>query len=450
MTIWSRLIAVSTLVAALSGQVGAARADDAPSPAPEQPSGKENVAPDGQEARPAKRPFGLWVGVAGGTASADDINMSMKSSATDQTVASLALEDQLHVRAGLGWKLPEGKGDFRIVFQGFKDDDFAFSARGLQLKAIDTANGLPIDGNATCAAGEDIQTCLLQWWTVEASGGGMVARRDVPLFTQTEYLKDANGNVVFDADGNCIVLVQGDDTNCNSTPEPDEVHYDLANPSLIVQSGAPQTLENQVQTVDLLYGREFGRRRFSSRWWGGLRYFQYTGNLLASAWLNLQQPGNGFTDGAVLQPLILNEETSGIGPTGSWEVDFNFFNKGLVLFVRGQVAFTLNSMDIDSGPFPVPVDLGLSPLQIVTARIQESREKSSWQDQGEVGMRINLRNGLQFELGYSRTGLLDLLLIPSELTGLKSGSAITKAPSVLYTTQDYLLDGWHTGLAFQF
>jgi hypothetical protein len=184
-----------------------------------------------------------------------------------------------------------------------------------------------------------------------------------------------------------------------------------------------------------------------------VRHVRYTGNLLATAWLNLGTPGAGFTDGAVMKPLILNQETTGFGPTGSWEIDFNFFNKGLVLFLRGQVAFTLNSMEVDSGPFPVPSTLspsGSTGIVLITSRINETRDKSSWQDQLEGGLRINLRNGIQFELGYARSGFLDMLLIPSELTGLKTAVPTLKPPAVLYTTQDYLIDGWHTGLAFQF
>jgi hypothetical protein len=449
MTMSNKLISISGLVLALTAVP--ARADDPAPPSPAQPPAQSPAEPSKEDAKGAKNRFGLWVGVAGGQASAKDLNMSIRTTDIDTSVASLSLEDQLHVRAGIGWRLPEGKGDFRVAFQGFKDDDYLYSATGRQLFAILLdASGQPsgsTPGNANCVEGEDLQACLMRWWTVQISNGQMVARRDIPLFAPTTYLKDANNNLVLDSNGNCIVVTQGDDLNCNNTPEPNEVHYALV-PDLIVQSPAPRTLENQAQTVDLLYGREFGGRRFSSRWWAGLRYFKYTGNLMSTAWLNLTIPGEGFTDGGFLNPLILAEKTTGLGPTASWEVDFNFFNKGLALFVRGQAAFTLNSMEIDSGSFPVPAD-SLSPT-LLTGRINETRDKSTWQDQGEVGVRVNLHSGLQFELGYARTGFLDVLLIPSEITGVKTGTVTNVPPSTLYTTQDYILDGWHAGVSFQF
>ena len=41
--------------------------------------------------------------------------------------------------------------------------------------------------------------------------------------------------------------------------------------------------ENRLHNIDFVYGRTFGKRRFTGHWWGGLRYSVYEGNLPAAA-----------------------------------------------------------------------------------------------------------------------------------------------------------------------
>ena len=132
----------------------------------------------------------------------------------------------------------------------------------------------------------------------------------------------------------------------------------------------------------MVYGRAFGNRRFSSHWWAGLRYFAYEGQMPSTAWLSLVlDPGTGFTDGGLFPILNLSQKSNGWGPTGSWEVDFNFFDKGLVLFFVAQASFTINSLELDSGPFS---QYGLNGA-LLEDRIVKSLDKSQWQNGFEVG-----------------------------------------------------------------
>ena len=78
--------------------------------------------------------------------------------------------------------------------------------------------------------------------------------------------------------------------------------------------------------------------------------------MLAGAWLNPSTPvadgsAEGFTDQTFLNLLNLKQEASGYGPVGNWEVNFNFFNKGWIFYIKGEAALVFNSIEVDSGDF---------------------------------------------------------------------------------------------------
>ena len=55
-----------------------------------------------------------------------------------------------------------------------------------------------------------------------------------------------------------------------------------ADPSLgcrDIQKNVSDNLQNRFQNWDLLYGRVWGTRKFEGRWFAGLRYMTYEGNL---------------------------------------------------------------------------------------------------------------------------------------------------------------------------
>jgi hypothetical protein len=143
-----------------------------------------------------------------------------------------------------------------------------------------------------------------------------------------------------------------------------------------------------------------------------------------------------------------------VGPTGILEADFNFFDQRLQLYLLGQVAFMMTSLSTDSGLFATLLSTSTSGagtvLVPVDGRLSESRDKSTWQNAAEVGARFKLKNGLQFELAYNATGLLDVILLPNQI---QIPEKIVEAPqgsSGQYKSQDYVLDGWRFGVAFQF
>ncbi len=210
-------------------------------------------------------------------------------------------------------------------------------------------------------------------------------------------------------------------------------------------------LENTAMHIDLLYGREFGRRRYSARWWTGLRYFAYEGNLLAGAWLGASPPGEGFTDGTNLRLLNFAQETTGFGPTGIMEADFNFLDKHLQFFVSGQAAFMLLDLEADSGTFFTVVSDPISAVVFpAEGNLNQSRTKSAWQTAAEGGVRYHLKNGLHFELAYNITGYLDVVINPPLIQIPQSLIEAAQGTSAVFNTQDLVSDGWRAGIGFQF
>ena len=74
-------------------------------------------------------------------------------------------------------------------------------------------------------------------------------------------------------------------------------------------------------------------------------------------------------------------------------------------------------------------------------------DKSTWQTKAEGGARLNFKNGLQVEVGYSRTGYLDIILMPDLLQ--VGGIQVTNGNPQTFT-QDLVVDAFHAGVGFQF
>lgn len=399
----------------LAGLLAALPGSAVVTPAQEPPADEPAAVPAEETPQQHRMPFALYVAVAGGQASAQPFNTSIITrQARDEAQSSFKLDNQLQARASIGWKLAEGKGDFRLDYKGYREDHYELNSTGLSSKII--SSGI----------GSDLITPLVQWWTVSIKNGALLAER-TPL-TWVQSIDDADHDTNIDRNEIRVLPVDR-----------------------VISQRVPSSLNNHVQTLDLLYGREFGGRRYNSRWWGGLRYFDYQGQMLATAWLAFDgaAKGTGFTDGDFLKLLAMSQKASGFGPTGAWEVHFNFFEKKLALYLRGQAAFVLSSIEADSGPFFTLVnDDGAF---IAPARLQVKRDKSVWQNTGELGARLNLlREHLQLELGWSLTGYLDTVILPSVIVIPESVNTSDDGVSALYGTQDYKVEGWHFGLAYQF
>jgi hypothetical protein len=278
---------------------------------------------------------------------------------------------------------------------------------------------------------------------VSIDNGALVAEKNPPRWDP--LLDDANG------DG----AVSRDEVRQGGPTDPFYV--------LNTRQVAPD-LGNTAQHVDLVYGRQWGGRRFSGRWWGGLRYYNYEGNVIGGAWLNTALPGNGYTDGSTLRAINFYQEASGGGPTVAAEVDFNFFNKLMTIYAGAQAAFVLLELETDTGEFFTLVDpsnplSGTDVSNPVEAQLTESRTKSTWQNNAELGLRFTLKSGLEFEVAYHIQGYLDTILMPSRIQIPEtanqaqdcSNDADTPAcTTAIYQTQDLVLDGWRVGVGFQF
>jgi hypothetical protein len=205
--------------------------------------------------------------------------------------------------------------------------------------------------------------------------------------------------------------------------------------------------------VDLLYQREFGGRTFRGRWSSGLRYFIYEGTVPAAAWVNNADfAGIGYTDGTYIRLLPISQSTKGWGPTGSLEAQYRLFKARVVLYAQGRVAFVYQKLESDTGEFfTLALDDLNARMYPVPSRLDESRSKTSWHVAGEVGVRVRILEGLQFELGAGQTSYQDCILVP---TNLLIPSKYSEAPyggtSALYNTRDFLVSVWHAGFSFQF
>lgn len=412
---WNGLLAGTVLLLVSLAMGTSAVAQDEPVSPSEEAGGEETKS---------KLPFGLYVEAATGVATADDINTSITTLSTHRSLNYLSLEDQVHARAALGWKLPHGQGEFRLRFDGFKEDGYRFSARGLQA-ALDQELLVedPLLGNVSISGN-------LDWWALDVENGTLHAERTPPVWDPLT-----------------------DDTNANSVVDPEEVRY--PNVDQEVDNTIASDLQNRAQLIEFMYGRGFGSGRYTARWWAGFRYFTFKGNTPAAAWLLTTTKGEGYTDNALVPLLNFYAQADGFGPTGSMEADFNFFDDRLTLYLQGQFAFMLLDLSVDSGPFSTFVEQEPSGTEIrylipIDAHLTATRNKSTWQDAIEAGIRYKMKNGLQLELAYHKTGFLDVILTPIRIAIPENVEESRQGTSALYRTQDYILSGWRAGVAFQF
>lgn len=387
--------------------------------------GQDEPTTTGEDGK--KLPFALYVEVASGLASARDLSTTTSTATSLVSNNWLSLDEWTYARAGVGWKLPYGKGDVRIVFNGFRENNYTFTALGREARAIDP-NSADTDSDGL---GEEPVSAFvsapLAWWSVEIENGRMVTERTPPFW-------------------DAVV----DDANVNEAVDPGEERY-LLGTDLEFSRAITDDLQNHTQFIDLLYGRSFGTRRFGARWWGGLRYFAYDGNLPAGAWLGGSEAGEGFTDGSLIPLLNFAQQTSGLGATGILEMDFKFFEERFVMYLQGQIAFMLMSLEMDTGPFwVVVIDQESSIPTPAQSRLIESRNKTTWQNAAEAGVRFSLKNGLRFEAAYSRIGLLDILLMPTDLQIPSNPQTAWQGTAALYNTKDHVFDSWRVGIAYQF
>jgi len=122
------------------------------------------------------------------------------------------------------------------------------------------------------------------------------------------------------------------------------------------------------------------------------------------------------------------------------------------LFMNGQFAFLLSSIETDTGNFFTLTSEGLPNDEIRTAvaRLTAHRSRTSWHTHVDAGARFNTKKGLIIELAYFKSGFLDAVLTPTELRIPQSAQETAQGTSAVFATQDLVLDGWRGSVAFQF
>jgi len=365
--------------------------------------------------------FALFVEAAGGLVDADDIDSSIEASSRQNTLTTISVEDQLYARLALGWKMPNEKGDFRLRVTNYSEDEFSLTSSGRSSDVV-TPPGQPSPQS---------DPSPLPWWNTQITAGKLVTTRTPPVW---EDAPTETNPETGEPEGDGFI-------------QDDEITF--LDPDVLVTRDVPKSMQNRVQFWDLLYGRTFGQRRFDARWWAGLRYFVYEGTIPGTAWLGfINEPGRGYTDGKSLGLLGFRQETSGFGPTVALEGRYNAFDQLLQVYVQGQTAFLFLDIESNSQSFlTLFQDTGTDPLVTLPASLEEKRTKSAWQNTFEAGLRIKLKAGIGFEFAYNITGLLDVMLIPTELIAANRPSRETSA---VYNTKDYVLQGWRAGVSFQF
>lgn len=445
---WRRLGLLGCLLTAavLSPPIAAAEADEQPTP-PAQGSGEPQQQP------PATSPAGerkvpwwggrlsLYVEASFGGSSFDEIEPSISTAPGFVSDNSLNLDDNDHGRVTVGWKFPFERGRVLARWTGHRENSYSFTATGLRNVVRQIDSDLIRTINA-----------LVPYWELSVSNGQLTASRTGwfwnPQTGDKPHGNDPpNGQPDLDEIrfGAWSPSGPGDDV-----PQESEIQFGVAD--LEVARAVPDNLGNRLQTLDLLYERDFGGRRVGGRWRGGLRYFRYEGSLPAAAWVLVGgAPATGWTEG-LLNPLIsLAQNTTGTGPTGSVEIRANFFRRRLSLFAQGSAAFLLSDLEVDTGVFTTFArDPTNNVFFAAPARLNESVSKSTWQVGAEVGVQVEVARGLTVELAAGRTAYLDSLLVPTTITIPSDISRVFLGTVGVFGTRDVIANAWRFGFGYQF
>jgi len=375
----------------------------------------QDSSPEGQDSPPEKKfRFGIYVEAAGGDMELTPLDASIDTTTFDISEGLFRIDSNGFGRAAIGWQLnPAEKGRFALVYNGYEEDGYAFEAQGMQARA---------DGTLF------LVTAPVVWWTVNADPSGTQSVRTVPSWNPA------------------------DDANQNNLPDPDEVRY-LEDPAdrLVVQSPAPNNLQNRLQTYDGIYQREFGGRKTRAAWTAGIRYYIYEGNIPAGAWLNADAAGVGYTDGGVLRLITFNQEATGVGPTFSLELQQRFWRDRFQIYGNAHAAFVFANLEADSGRFFTLVRDTTSSLFVpVPASLQRSTSKTTWQPGVEIGIRVQAVEGLFFYASWNLNSYQDVLLTPTSIIIPESAGQAPQGVDGVYNSQDLEYEGGAFGITYQF
>jgi hypothetical protein len=139
---------------------------------------------------------------------------------------------------------------------------------------------------------------------------------------------------------------------------------------------------------------------------------------------------------------------------GGGEVQFNFFRQRLSLYLAGQAALIVETLEVDSGPFtffafdqPPGGQLVMIPG---SGRIGKSLDKTAWNTTLEVGARFRVFEGFNIILDWNTTGYLDTVLLPDVLSLPANAPQLSLGTVSTYVSRDIVRSTINLGLSFQF
>ncbi|HEX6850784.1 MAG TPA: hypothetical protein VF139_05195 [Candidatus Polarisedimenticolaceae bacterium] len=397
---------------------GFARADepkkDPDPPAPEATPAAATETPSGKGPWWGGRNL-LYLEVGVGSDSIETFNATYQTDTTSDARNEFELTDSTRGRFVVGWTLPNERGRFSLVFEGVQEDSYRLDASGFLVAAAGGGTSSPPTGP-------------LQWWSLTAEDGAVNSARNPPYW---DFTDDANGNGLAD---------------------PGEVRYLGAD--VTSASSGPSNLGNRLQTIDLIYGREWGGRRIWGNWSAGLRSFRYTGNIPTSAWLislgAQAPPGIGYTDGLVNPLVVWSQDTEGLGPTGSGGINFGFSRRRVVLYAEARFAFLVQDLKTDSGDFLTYAFDSVDTIYPVPARLQKSLSKSVWNVQVEFGARFRVVENTHVLVSYRRASYMDTVLVPVQLIVPDAPQQAGQPATAQFNSRDFKTDVLSLGLSYQF
>jgi hypothetical protein len=381
--------------------------------------GSTPAAPATPQAEDQKIPwwggrFALYLETGVGGASTEDVNTSAETSIQQVTYSAFAPGDRSYGRVVVGWQLPLNRGLFALRYSGYKEDG------SWELNSTGAASFVPGFSDPTDAP--------IAWWSLHMSENQLTATRNPPAWNNLD------GDNEVDADE--VIHTGVDQTSVTS---------------------GPSTLQQRSRTFDLIYQREFADKgptdRWTGRWTGGLRHYELEGAIPVATWLSSvsSTPPGLFSEGALLRPLLLNQDTTGNGPAGTLELQYHFLRRRATAYAQGRAAFLLQQLTVDSGQvYTLTRTTQPDALYPTPLHLTHEVDKTAWQVGAEVGVRFRFLPGFVGMVEYHTDANQDVLLLPDRLNIPNNIQEAPFGSNAIYTTKDIDHDGWSAGLSFQF
>ena len=367
--------------------------------------------------------FALYLEAGAGGASTGDVDASLETTSLQVAYSNFDPGDRTYGRVVVGWQLPLNRGSFQLRYTAYKEDG------GWELAG---------QGAASFVTGSAVQPeAPLPWWNINMTEGHLLATRNPPVWNNLDGDDDI--------DANEVIFPGVDQTTSVS---------------------APETLQQRSRSYDLVYQRDFADKgptdRWTGRWSGGLRHFELEGAIPMAAWLSNssgQTTGSGdpglFSEGALIRPLLLNQDTSGNGPAGMLELQFHFLRRRATAYAQGRTAFLLQQLDADTGlvytmtrrTINEPTTDAFYPT---TLELDHEVDKTAWQVGVEVGLRFRFLPGFEGMIEYHTEAQQDVLLLPDRINIPNNIQEAPFGSNAIFTTKDVDHDGWSAGVSFQF